>query len=558
MKTSLTVVLLVCSLFTQAALAASVERQRALWPAPPAPIIFYDSLLDGINRFAGSVTFNLNLKSQRWKTKVPGTTDVEWDLKPISPATKAVTATVYFTYRDGVLGPGPGAATIEFTPAIRASRTPFVGTAVIAKISFDGNGKPVAYRDDNDKEIDLTSWDVSPEKPDFSKHLKLFTKPRELFQNGPFGWEAKPKDPATTSDPLLLNMALGPPVETYPNAATLSDDSVLKFAPTSGVQFRVSNQSAFKLESLKYDFVSKALDGELSEMKLTLHSGNLAAKGLDMQLGEAVRVRFPKVAFTNSGAAPIVTLTEGSIVGNIRQGSYLQFSSKARETSVASDVGSSVGLFGVGLSVSASATNFVVGSGSGLDLRLLAARIPLVGQDYVNLREGNLSMAITSASWNSNTEPDFKGDVALLAATIQSGRFSITPGKSVPISGGLMRASRLAFDGGASQQLTGKFTEVTFEIEDGTTVEIPGRFLAITRTGTKLVANDAGMPFILKAGAITAAAGFRAVIPFWTCYAPPAGSPVIRDSMLRSTINMVGDGTIGGTDEIVDYTCCAN
>jgi hypothetical protein len=543
--------------------------------APPA-LDFYRSLTEAIDRVSGNLTIELNKTSINWRTHVAGTPDVEWKLAPSAmlPGARPMIE-VFFEYRNGLIQAGRGdtRTRVEFKPEIVISPFPpsqsTAQSQVISKIYFDDDGRPVEYRDNANLDVTtkMRSWDNSG-WTNLAEHLRFSVMPGGLFLNGPFRWTATPVQ-AGASGPFLRklfmktsgggNPASGIRAELKENAAVIFSRQEAGSAVKDN-SVTVAQPSSFALKSFNYDYTTQILDGSITSLDFSLHRGQLTNEGLDLRLGENSRIHFDNLAFrhsANAGGDSSINATGGIITGKMTPGSNISFAGGARQTSFTADTGSTVTFDSMSMEISNQTSLLRVGAGSRLTLHLADGRLPLVGSNFVSIKNGILSATLRTGIWRQSPAPEVSGNIDLLICEINSGVFSMVPGTNLNLRGGTMRASDLQFNAASSPALTGRFTDVMFEVEDGTTMEIPGRFIAVCRSGTRLVANDPNAPFSITAGQATVAASFRAVIPFWTCYTPPSGSPVIRDSMLRSLIVLRSNGTIGGADEIVDYTCCA-
>jgi hypothetical protein len=534
-------------------------------PDLPTTIGFYESLLDQIDTAGGSFFIELHPSIRRWTTHVDNTRDIELIVNPnLTAPSIPPKIQVFFQYKDGNLQRGEGETRphIIFSPPITFSQIPAIAQSpVISKIYFNENGIPVEFRSSTNGDITdiLGSWNLLG--GNFYKHMQLPATARDLFQKGPFRWSAAPIVAGETG--LLLTRIYFPAPEDQAEnpgiAVRLKENGLIKPSINNDSYFKPARQNQLKILSFSYDFLTRVLDGRISSLDVTLHSGRLANRGLDLNLGEGNRVRFDRVDFHDSSSTDgrsSVEFLNGSVTGDISTGSMMALSGDNSEASFSADVGSSVDLNGVNLRLTTNTAVFNVGEGSSVSLKLIGARVPLIDRDHVVIKQGNIHAELSSAVWQNGTGPAAAGTLKLLTGDIQSGVFSLVAGNGVNLDGGSIRGADLRFDSAASRVLTGSFQEVIFEVEDGATIELPGRFIAVSRAGTRLAANTSNNPFSIRAGTSTATGSFRAIIPFWTCFTPPAGSPVIKDSMMRSTIVLTGTGLPGGSDEIVDYTCC--
>jgi hypothetical protein len=542
--------------------------------AAPLSVDFYRSLTDAIDHVDGHLTIELNKTSERWKTHVDGTRDLEWKFDPSAPQTQPVME-VFFKYKNGLLqaGQGEGRPHVEFKPGIVItillpnSQSSQINQ-VLTKIYFDENGYPVEYAGTGNVNGVLKPLNQVPDVK-LAEHLRFAVFPVNLFSDGPFKWVSTPLV-AGASGPFIKKMSLPPVVPDDSNPGleiSLKDNATVTFSKRQpGTPFfdnavTVSQPSRFAFKSLTNDFLTKTLDGKISSLDFNLHSGQFNNEGLDLRFDEGARLRFKNLEFhdsTSSNGNSSITATEGVITGNVVLGSkFILASGGGRETIFSVDAGSILSLDALSLEISNQSSAIKIGGGSKILLNLAGGRMPLASTDYMLIKNGMVSAEITAGKWQQGLPPAVSANISLLACEINSGVFSMRPGVGINIRGGLIRGTDLKLNSASSPALTGRFSDVTFDVEDGTTFEIPGRFIAVCRSATRLVANNPGQPFSISTGLTTASGYFRAVIPFWTCYTPPSGSPVIRDSMLKSTLILNGSGSIGGTDEIVDYTCCA-
>ena len=529
--------------------------------SPPiafVPMEFYRSLAEAIDSVDGHLTIELNKTSNRWRTSLPSSADLEWIYAPAAqPAGSRPVMEVFFKFRNGFLQGGPDSNYVEFNPEIVVSRIPAVAQSqVLRKIHFDENGTPTLYEGTGNVDSVLKSWGAS-------RHIKFALTADSLFLKGPFAWQSSPLE-AGGSGPFLKKMllTLSPADQARGGVEVmLKDDAgvILSRTPSAFTNaVTVAQPSRFRLSSLAYDLATSRVEGKMSALAFTLHSGQLSSNGLNVLLDQGARLSFREVEFHDSNVATwSFEGTEGKLAGNVLLGTRIVFSAGARETFVVGDNGSGVVFDSLRLELSNQLSSIDIRGESKIDFNVVNSRFPLVDRNYVTCNKGRVLADTISGTWRQSAAPVVSGTFSQFQCEIKSGVFSIVAGNDLNLIGGSMIASGLTVNGSSTPVISGNFSDVTFNVEDGATFDVPTRFIAIARSSTRLIANDPTGPFSIRAGLTTAAGRFRAVIPFWTCYMPPDGSPVIRDSMLRSTFILNGNGAITGTDEVVDYTCCA-
>ena len=534
--------------------------QPRLGRSAPAflPMEFYRSLAEAIDSVDGHVTIELNKTSNRWRTTVSGTPDLEWKYAPsATPPDSHPVMDVFFRFRNGFLDGGPDNNYVEFTPEIVLSRIPVMAQAqVVKRIHFDNNGNPTLYEGSGTVDSVVKSWGVS-------QHIKVGITPDTLFLKGPFAWTSNAVEAGGTG-PFLKKMSLTLSAADQARGGielTLRDDAdviLSRSGSTFANTVTVAQPSRFKLSALTNDLAAERVDGKMSSLAFTLHSGQFSSNGLNLLFDEGSRLSFKTVEFQDSNAAAAWSFkgTDGRLSGNVLLGTRLVFSTGPREMFVVGDKGSGMTLDSLKLEFSNQVSSVDVGGESKIDLNVANSRFPLVNTNYVTCNKGRLVADTFAGSWRQTTAPAVSGTFGQFQCEIKSGVFSLVSQKDINVIGGTMIGSGLVINGSSTPVITGNFSDVTFNVEDGATLEIPTRFLAVSRASTRLIANDPNAPFSIRAGLTTVAGNFRGVIPFWTCFMPPDGNPVIRDSMLRSTFVLDGHGSITGTDEVVDYTCC--
>lgn len=547
---------------SQLSLGSKISYEPPSTALAPVPADFYRSLTEGISTVDGSLTIELNKTANRWKTTVGGTRDVEWKYGLSAlPATARPVMEVNFKYENGFLQ----SSVIEFKPEIQVNLVPAISQAkVVSKIFFNADGHPSRYEGGPDTDSVIGSWDKVT-GVNFAEHIRFAFLPAQLFSIGPFRWSSSPIEAGGTG-PFLKKMVLNLSAAQEARGGlevSLNDHAQVIFSKQAASNtfdnvVTAAKSSRFRFKTLSLDLGSGQLQGKLFGLDLTVYNGRINSEGLTLLLDEGARLFFKDMEFSDSAGGPSALKGDnGKLTGKVMLGSKVLLSSGTNETSLFADTGSIVSLDSLVLEITTQTSSITIGGDSKVDFQMAAGRLPLVGRDYVSIKSGRVLGEISSGTWRRNSAPVAVANLRQVDYEISSGVISLVSGRGINLRGGNLKGKDLAVNGAASPVVTGNFDEVTLDLEDGEVLEIPGRFVIVARSASRLIANDAANPFSIRPGFSTVSAGFRAVIPFWTCFMPPAGSPVIRDSMLRSTFILNGSGGIGGTDEVVDYTCCA-
>jgi len=542
------------------------EARATRAPQPPVQIAttFFASLARAIDTVSGRVVIDL-----RSGTFV-GSEGVQWQFPP------STTMVVVFNYRNGALDVQPEPASISFSnevllfPAGNLPNFHFV----VSRISYDRSGRPAHFfrKGPNGEEIEFTSGIGDTIWPALARHLEFASAPADIFFGRPIAGFPYPLPvpglppppvPPPASQKWVQRVRFAASSEQPALLITLKDQATIWFIqPPIGSSLppnfvTVKAPSSCLFQSIAYDFDSNRLTGTLASLIFTTQDAQLATDGLDLRLRQDTRLQFQTLDFDSQGGPggiPQISGNNGFISGGLGLGSKLTLNDDAvnpgRQTNLVAAAGSQLTLRSLAANFTSSGAAFTLGAGSSLNLAIADGRVPL-GPNYVLIRDGTITMDLTaSGAWGNGTHPVVKANIGLLTCDIYAGRFGVRMGYETRLKGGTIRATDLAFDSSATPTLTGQFSSIAFDLEDGARFDVPDRFNALCDRGARLYADDPKDPLKISAGSNILTGRVDAVVHFRKITI--VKGPELRHGSFQASLLLLSNGKIEGTDVFLD------